>query len=174
MVPRLMTIIMVPPRSSASVKVEFLNVTQRRVRSGALAEFKIGRRQLFAAASAALVVSRWSSPAPAAAANSQLSGGLSASIESLRLFREAVKVGGQQRSEATIKNPHSVRKAGVVLSECRNTNGVVVDKDELQLVLDAGETVVLIFTSDVGTAKGVSFIELKTGTSSMEAPFEVT
>jgi hypothetical protein len=166
------TVLIKPLKSSTTVKVEFLHDTQSKPASAPPAEHCMGRRQLLAAASTMLVVSCL--PAQATAANGQLPGGISASIESLRLFREAVKVGGQQRSEATIKNPYSVRKAGVVLSECRNTDGVVVDKDELQLVLEAGETVVLIFTSDVGTSKGVAFIELKTGASSVEAPFEVT
>ncbi len=132
----------------------------------------VSRRQVLAAASVVVLAAQV--PSHGMAADEKQNNGIVASVESLSLVQEAVKSGGQLRAEATIRNTTSGYKAGLVLTECRNPDGVVVDQNELQLQLDAGEAVTLRFTSDVGTVKGVAFFEIKTGTSAKEAPFEIT
>jgi uncharacterized protein (DUF58 family) len=99
--------------------------------------------------------------------------GIYASIESIQLKQEAVKVRGQLRAQVTIRNRSRLQKSGYVRTECRNASGVVVEESSLHVFLEPGETTTLWFTADVGEVKGVGFFEVRTGSGSSEVPFEV-
>jgi hypothetical protein len=154
----------------APKRIDFLS-QHRRLQQLSQLRDTTNRRAILVGAAAMLFVGV---PLAAASAGAtEPSDGIYASIESIQLKQEAVKVRGQLRAKVTIRNRSQFQKSGYVLAECRDTTGMLVEQSKLQVVLEPGETTTLWFTIDVGEVKGVGLLEIRTGSSSSEAPFEV-